>query len=157
MPGHGLAIGPARDGAWWRVLRLASTIGITVTGIVYVVAMRGVLELQGLEVWTDTVFHYLVPALTVVGWVAFGPRLRTDVRTLLLALLWPVAWLPYTLVRVSWSAGTPTRSSTSPSWDTAPHWSTPSRSPCPCWPWVPRTLAPIGCSPVAGAERTELP
>lgn len=93
-----LARDPHRDGAGWRVARLAGLVGATVTGIVYLTLLRGTQELRGWDVGTDIVFHYFCPAATVVGWALFGPRPRVSRRVVGLALLWPVGWLSYTLV-----------------------------------------------------------
>jgi hypothetical protein len=93
-----LALAPARDGRWWRVLRLDALVGISVTGVVYTTVLRTQQQLHGWALVTDVIFHYLVPLAAVVGWLAFGPRRRCDARTALWALVWPVAWLVYTLL-----------------------------------------------------------
>jgi len=51
-----------------------------------------------METFTNTVFHYIVPIMMVLGWLAFGPRPRIEARTVGLALLFPVAWIIYTLI-----------------------------------------------------------
>ena len=77
---------------------MASLVGITVTGVVYSTALARIHQPHG---WQETLvndaFHYVVPLLMVVGWLLFGPRPRIDLRTAAWALLWPVAWLGYTL------------------------------------------------------------
>lgn len=94
----GLVLDPRRDGVGWRPVRLAALVGITVTGIVYSTVLARIHEPKG---WDQTVnnaiFHYVVPVMMVLGWLLFGPRSRTDVRSLARASLWPVAWLIYTL------------------------------------------------------------
>ena len=93
-----LACNPDRDGRSWRAVRLASLFGITVTGIVYATVLAKVHEPKGWqETFTNDVFHYIVPIMMVVGWVLFGPRPRIEVRTIGLAILWPVVWVVYTL------------------------------------------------------------
>ncbi len=93
-----LALAPARDGRWWRVLRLDALVGISVTGVVYTTVLRTQQQLHGWALVTDVIFHYLVPLAAVAGWLAFGPRRRCDARTVAWALAWPVAWLAYTLL-----------------------------------------------------------
>jgi len=93
-----LASRPDRDGAGFRVLRLDAFVGITVTGLVHWFLLRPLLDLEGLHALCDTLLHVVVPLLTVLGWLAFGPRPRIAGRTVLLGLIWPVAWLAYTLV-----------------------------------------------------------
>lgn len=93
-----LARDPGRDGAAWRVARLAASVGITVTGVVHFVLLRPLLDLDGADWVADKLLHMVVPLLAVVGWAAFGPRPRTAVRTAATALAWPIAWLVVTLV-----------------------------------------------------------
>ena len=94
-----LARNPHRDGRGWRVVRLAGLFGITVTGIVYGTALSKVHEPHGWqETTTNTVFHYIVPIMMVVGWLLFGPRRRIERRTVRMAMLWPVAWFAYILI-----------------------------------------------------------
>lgn len=91
----GLAIRPARDGRLWRVARLDALVGITVTIIVFILFLAPLLDLSGLAWLTNLIFHYLVPIAMVLGWLLFGPRPRVDTRTLLLSLIWPVAYIVY--------------------------------------------------------------
>lgn len=92
-----LARRPDRDGTGFRVLRLDALIGITVTGLVHFFLLRPLLDLEGLHALCDTLLHVVVPLLAVIGWAAFGPRPRITGRTIVLGLIWPVAWLIYTL------------------------------------------------------------
>ena len=94
-----LARNPDRDGPVWRAVRLAALFGITVTGIVYSTVLAKIHEPHGWqETSTNTVFHYVVPIMMVLGWLLFGPRPRIEVRTITLAILWPVAWATYILI-----------------------------------------------------------
>jgi hypothetical protein len=95
-----LAVRPDRDGPAWRVLRLAALVGITVTGVVYSTVLAAIHEPNGLaETSVNLVVHYIVPIAMIAGWLAFGPRPRVSVRTVLWSLLFPLLWLAYTLVR----------------------------------------------------------
>jgi hypothetical protein len=94
-----LALRPGRDGSGWRVLRLAALLGITVTGIVYAAVLAATHHPHGFrEVAANDLFHYVVPVLMLLGWLLFGPRPRVGLRTALLAMIWPVLWLAYTLL-----------------------------------------------------------
>jgi hypothetical protein len=93
-----LARDPGRDGATWRVVRLAAVVGITVTGVVHFLLLRPLLDLDGADYVADKLLHMVVPVLAVVGWAVFGPRPRIDGRAILVALVWPLAWLAWTLV-----------------------------------------------------------
>jgi hypothetical protein len=93
-----LARDPLRDGSWWRVLRLASVSGIFLTGVVHFVLLRPLLDLEGADYVADKLLHMAVPLLAVLGWALLGPRPRIEVREIRLALVWPLAWLAWTLV-----------------------------------------------------------
>lgn len=88
---------PSRDGRVWRVVRLDALVGITVTGVVHWFLLRPLLNLHGWSYATDKLLHVVVPLMAVVGWVMFGPRSRLTPSVLLPALIWPVAYLGYTL------------------------------------------------------------
>ncbi|PZS28133.1 MAG: hypothetical protein DLM58_17650 [Pseudonocardiales bacterium] len=89
---------PNRDGSAWRILCQSALIGITITGIVYSTVLARVHEPKGWEqVSTNTVFHYIIPIMMVIGWLVFGPRPRMTRSVVLAALIWPVLWLGYTL------------------------------------------------------------
>ncbi|MBJ7357513.1 Pr6Pr family membrane protein [Nocardioides sp.] len=93
-----LARDPARDGPAWRAVRLAAVVGISVTGVVHFVLLRPLLDLEGADYAADKLLHMAVPVLAVAGWAVFGPRPRIDLRSVRLALCWPLAWLAVTLV-----------------------------------------------------------
>ncbi len=93
-----LARDPLRDGRWWRPVRAAALVGITVTGLVHFTLLRPLLDLHGASWAADKLLHMVVPVLAVVGWLLAGPRPRAPWRDALTALAWPVAWLVWTLV-----------------------------------------------------------
>jgi len=94
-----LAVDPQRNGRVFRVVRLDALLGITVTGIVYSTVLARMHEPKGWEqVSTNTVFHYIVPIMMVLGWLLFGPRPRIDRSVVGWSLLWPVLWVAYTVV-----------------------------------------------------------
>ena len=93
-----LARDPARDGRWWRPVRAAALVGITVTGLVHFTLLRPLLHLDGASWVADKLLHMVVPVIAIVGWLLAGPRPRAPWRDALLALAWPVAWLAWTLV-----------------------------------------------------------
>lgn len=81
----------------FRVVRLASLIGITVTGVVAAVALPPSPNYTTANLICDRLLHIVVPALTFVGWLAFGPRGFVRRADILPTLIWPVAWLVATL------------------------------------------------------------
>lgn len=93
-----LALRPAADGPVLRAVRLAGTVGITVTGLVYFFLLRPLLDLHGLSHVADTLLHTVVPILAVAGWVVVGPRVRVDRRAIGIGFAWPLAWLVWTFI-----------------------------------------------------------
>jgi hypothetical protein len=81
----------------FRVVRLASLVGITVTGIVAAVALPPSPTYTTANLVCDRLLHIVVPSLTFVGWVAFGPRGHVTRADVLPSLIWPVLWLTATL------------------------------------------------------------
>lgn len=93
-----LARRPDRDGTVWRVARLDALVGITVTGIVYSTVLARVHEPHGWDETTvNTLVHYVVPVMMVLGWLLFGPRPRVTGAVIAWSLAWPLAWFAYTL------------------------------------------------------------
>jgi hypothetical protein len=93
-----LCVQPDVAGTPWRILRLAALCGITVTGVVYTTVLAPYVHLSGWGLAYDYVFHYVVPASSVVGFVFVGPRRRF--RSIdFLYMAWPVLWLAYTMAR----------------------------------------------------------
>lgn len=92
-----LARDPGHDGSLWRVVRVAALVGITVTGLVHFLLLRPLLDLEGANWVADKMLHMVVPVLAVAAWFVAGPRPRAAWRTALTALVWPVAWLAWTL------------------------------------------------------------
>lgn len=93
------ALQPDVDTPVRRVLRLTALAAITVTGVVYHAVLAGLQDLSGLAWFADQLLHTVVPVLTVLGWVLFGPRGRTGWRVVALSLVFPLAWLLLTLAR----------------------------------------------------------
>jgi hypothetical protein len=93
-----LARDPVADRPWWRVVRIAALVGITVTGLVHFFLLRPLLDLEGANWVADKLLHMVVPVLAVAAWAWVGPRPRVHVREMAYALAWPVLWLVWTLV-----------------------------------------------------------
>ena len=93
-----LARDPSLDGRGWRVVRLAGLVGITVTGLVHFFLLRPLLDLDGANWAADKLLHMVVPVLALAAWAWVGPRPRFTWREAAYALVWPLAWLAWTLV-----------------------------------------------------------
>jgi hypothetical protein len=72
---------------------------VHVTFIVFRVALVGLQELSGAAALADFLLHFATPVLGVGGWLLFGPRGQISGRVVLLVLVFPIAWLVFTLVR----------------------------------------------------------
>ncbi len=94
-----LVIRPDRDGAFWRVLRIGSMFGITVTLAIYHVILAPLAAFTGVAALSNIGLHYVAPILAILGWLLFGPRPRVTWQALLLAALWPAAYIVLTVVQ----------------------------------------------------------
>lgn len=94
-----LARQPLRATALVRTLRLDSVLMITITAIVYAVLLAPTAVVVGWSRLTDPILHQVTPAVTVLVWLVFGPRGWISWRTVLAALLLPLAWIGWMLVR----------------------------------------------------------
>lgn len=71
------------------------------TGVVFHLALRGLQELHGTAAFEDLLLHTVTPVLGVGGWLPFGPRRSLDRPVIAYALVFPITWLVFTLVRGS--------------------------------------------------------
>lgn len=86
------------DDLLWRTVRLASLVGITVTGIVYVVVLSGDAENTGLSQVANYMLHYIAPPLTVLAWLIAGPWPQLTLADVPRTLIWPALWVAWTLI-----------------------------------------------------------
>lgn len=93
-----LVIKPDRTGNLFEVVHMAGLVGITVTGVVFATVLEGAIELEGQELRNDRIFHYIIPAMAVIGYLLFRSRTKFH-KSAYVFLLWPLGWLVYTLVR----------------------------------------------------------
>ncbi|WP_300008845.1 Pr6Pr family membrane protein [Pseudonocardia sp.] len=93
------ALRPGLVSTFWRTLRVDAVLGIVIVAVVYHTLLAGLDDPQGTEVVVNLLWHTAVPIATVLGWLAFGPRGRVDVRVVAWSALYPLAWLAFTLAR----------------------------------------------------------
>lgn len=86
-------------GSWGRALQLCALMMITVTAIVYHFLIRPTEVLSGWSVFTNPLQHVVVPALMILAALVCGPRGGLDASVVLKALVIPVIWVVYTLIR----------------------------------------------------------
>ena len=94
-----LAINPNRSSTVFRVFRLTGLVAIAVTGIVFHVSLSGLLELDSWALASDRLLHVVVPVMAIVGWLAFGPRGLTSARVAKLTVIFPLAYMTFTIIR----------------------------------------------------------
>ncbi len=94
-----LAVRLDRRSTLFRVLRLDALVAIAVTGVVFHLTLAQLQELTGWPAFADFLLHTASPILTVLGWLAFGPRGALSRRVVLLAVIAPVVWIVYALIR----------------------------------------------------------
>lgn len=95
-----------RDGMAAPAASAAVALYIGITGLVYVLVLRGLWHPQGAQWWADTGLHYAVPVLYLLGWLA-GPHGCLRWRQLGWALLFPAIYLGWALLVGRWSGQYP--------------------------------------------------
>ncbi|MGG7463286.1 Pr6Pr family membrane protein [Plantibacter sp. YIM 135347] len=94
-----LAARPDRDGAVWRVLRIGSMFGITVTLIIYHVLLAPLAAFTGVAAVSNIGLHYVVPVVAILGWILFGPHPSVTWRALFFAAIWPASYIVLTVIQ----------------------------------------------------------
>jgi hypothetical protein len=92
---------PLRSTALLRTLRLDSVLMITITAIVYAVLLAPSTEVVGWSRLTDPILHQVTPAVTVLVWLVYGPRGWITGWTVPAALVIPVVWIAWVMLRGS--------------------------------------------------------
>ncbi len=81
-------------------IRGASTFFMVVTGIVFAVLLARIENAQLTAVpWDNTVLHYLIPIAAVIDWFMDPPARRIRFSRAVVWLIFPVAYLGYSLLR----------------------------------------------------------
>jgi hypothetical protein len=88
-----------RTGLVWGTLRMDSLLMISVTGLIYAIVLAPNAEVQGLQIVTNALAHYIIPVLTVLMFLILGPRRQLSFATVFTALIIPILWAVYTLIR----------------------------------------------------------
>ena len=86
--------------AWdLRLWRGAATLYMATTGIVFAVLLAGLdVELTAVP-WDNIVLHYIMPVVLVADWLLDPPRPRLALHLAILWLLFPIAYVTYSLIR----------------------------------------------------------
>ena len=92
------------DPPWLGILRTMVTVYLLVSGIVFalIVSQASTRDYRIDVPWSDTLLHFVVPALAVIAWTAdsiMAVNPPVPWSTVGWVLVYPTLWLPYTLVR----------------------------------------------------------
>jgi hypothetical protein len=106
VAGGVLALRKPRDTALFTTVRMATLTYAIVTAGVYNLLLRNVPHegFQGLG-WPNEVIHVWIPLLIVLDWLVSPGRPALPWRTLRMVMIYPVAWLAYSLLRGAVSNG----------------------------------------------------
>ena len=91
----GLALGRSVSPFWLGCVTLA----IVLVGVVYMLLLRGLLDLSGGAQVADTLLHKVVPLLVPGYWLLFAPKGHLRWRDPLSWSAYPVLYLAYALAR----------------------------------------------------------
>ena len=94
-----LAVNPNRASTVFAVFRLIGVVAITVTFVVFHVALSHLLDLNTWEQTANHLQHTVVPIVAVIGWFAFGPRRLTSPRIARFTVLFPILYMIGTAIR----------------------------------------------------------
>lgn len=94
-----LARKPDRGGPVWQAVRMDSLVMISITGLIYAIVLAPDAQVEGLDIIVNSIKHYIVPVMTVFLWLLVGPRRQLTFVSIFTALVIPIAWAGYTLVR----------------------------------------------------------
>jgi hypothetical protein len=94
-----LARKPERGGAIWHAVRMDSLVMISITGLIYAIVLAPDAQVEGLDIIANAIKHYIVPAMTVFLWLLVGPRRQLTLLSVFTALVIPISWAVYALIR----------------------------------------------------------
>ena len=75
------------------------TLSILFVGAVYVLLLRGLVELSGGAATANLILHYIVPSAALLFWLLFAPKSGLKWRDPLLWAGYPLAYFAYALTR----------------------------------------------------------
>ncbi len=81
-----------------QIIRSATVLYMAVTGIIYAALLSG-LSLGFLMPWVNDVLHRIMPVVVVADWLYQPTKAKLRVKQIPLLLIFPIAFLAYTLVR----------------------------------------------------------
>ena len=80
------------------LVRGAAVVYLTVTFVVFAILLSGT-DVDTAIPWVDTVVHRVFPVVVIADWLLDPPAVRITFRQSLVWLVYPLAWVGYTLLR----------------------------------------------------------
>lgn len=82
------------------VLRTATTVYIVIVGVGFSILLSGLENVVLTAVpWDNTVLHYIIPVAVFVDYLIDRPKTKMSFKKLLVWLLFPIAYVTYSLIR----------------------------------------------------------
>lgn len=95
-----LAMGIAEGWSARRIsLASAATLFIVFVGVVYHMLLSATHEPTGVQIYTNILFHYVLPAAMLAMWLSLVPKGRLLFRSAVVWLAFPLAYLVFALIR----------------------------------------------------------
>lgn len=89
-------------------MRGAITLYMVMTGVIYAILLSGnEAALQTTIPWVNLVLHYLLPIVLFTDWMLFPPKRKVEFQKALWWLVFPIAYLLYSLMRGSYTGWYP--------------------------------------------------
>lgn len=84
-----------------QLLRSAAALYMLMTGVIFAVLLADIPNVQLTAVpWNNIVLHYIMPTVVILDWVFLPPKgIFVRLRTAALALVFPLAYVAYSLIR----------------------------------------------------------
>lgn len=82
------------------MLRGANTLNMVVVGIIFPLLLSGLKNVEFTAVpWDNIVLHYIMPIAVALDWFIDRPKNRISIKQASLWLLFPIAYVAYSLIR----------------------------------------------------------
>jgi hypothetical protein len=89
-----------KSGKQIAFFRGAITLFMTMTGVIYVLLLSGnEVSLQTTIPWVNLILHYIMPVYVLADWLLFPPKHYIASQKALVWLLFPAAYMIYSLIR----------------------------------------------------------
>ena len=90
---------PRMSSLWFKALWFSSLLMISVTGLIYNIALADLVQAEGAAAVSNLCNHVLTPLAFVLAWLLVGPRGWVSLRVIAAGLVIPFCWIFLTLVR----------------------------------------------------------